>query len=66
VALAGQLALASTIISLVIVDIVVSGLTIHGASTYIFATVIIWATTAVADTFAIRKIREDRRERRGN
>ena len=70
VALAGLLAIASTIISLVIVVLIVSGLTIHGASTYLFATLIIWVTTAVADMIGHRMIRDrrmDRRqERRGN
>ena len=60
---AGLLALASTIVSLIIVNIVVSGLTIHGASTYVFATLIIWIATALADMIGRRKIRERRVER---
>jgi len=64
VALAGLLALAATIVALVIVNFVVSGLTIHGASTYVFATLIIWAATAVSDTIGRRMIRDRRQERR--
>ena len=64
VALAGLLALASTIVSLIIVNIVVSGLEIHGASNYVTATVIIWIASALADAIGRRKIRERRAERR--
>lgn len=64
IALAGLLALASTIVALVIVNFVVSGLKIHGASTYVFATLIIWMCTAFADSIGRRMIRERRRERR--
>ncbi len=64
VALAGLLAVASTIVSLVIVVLIVPGLYIHGASTYLFATLIIWATTAVADVIGTRKIRDRRTGRR--
>jgi len=64
VAAAGLLTLASTIISLVIVNVVVSGLNIHGASTYLIATVIIWIATALADMIGRRKIRARRAERR--
>ena len=64
VALAGLLAVASTIVSLIIVVLIVSGLTIHGASTYLFATLIIWVTTAVADMIGHRMIRDRRTDRR--
>jgi len=64
VALAGLLAVASTIVSLIIVVLIVSGLTIHGASTYLFATLIIWVTTAVADMIGHRMIRDRRMDRR--
>ena len=64
VALAGLLAVASTVVSLVIVVLIVPGLHIHGASTYLFATLIIWATTAIADMIGTRKIRERRMDRR--
>lgn len=64
VATAGLLALASTIVSLIIVNIVVSGLEIDGASDYVIATVIIWIASALADAIGRRKIRERRAERR--
>jgi hypothetical protein len=64
VALAGLLALASTIIALIIVNAVIEGLTIHGLGTYVGATVIIWLATAAADTFARRTIRDQRSDRR--
>ncbi len=63
IALAGLLALASTIVSLIIVNAIVSGLTIHGLNTYVFATLIIWVTTSIGDIAARRMIR-DRREAR--
>ena len=69
VALAGLLAIASTVVALVIVSLVVSGLHVHGASTYLFATLIIWLSTAAADFIGQRMIRErrmDRREERRN
>jgi hypothetical protein len=61
IALAGLLALVATIISLFIVNAVVSGLTIHGAKAYLPAALIIWLTTALADTLGARKIRDQRR-----
>lgn len=66
VALAGLLALAATIVSLIIVDVIISGLTIHGAQTYVLATLIIWLTTAAGDAVGRRKIRERRGERRSD
>ena len=69
VALAGLLAIASTIVSLVVVNLLISGLHVRGATTYLFATLIIWVTTALADTMGQRMIRErrlDRREERRN
>jgi len=63
VATAGLLALASTIASLIIVDIFVSGLKIHGVRTFVIATVIIWIATALAGVIGRRKIRERRIER---
>ncbi len=62
VALAGLLALAATIVSLIIVNAIVSGLFINGASTYVLATLIIWITTATSDTVGRRMIRDRRRE----
>jgi hypothetical protein len=67
VALAGLLALASTIVALVIVALVIEGLSVSGPGTYVAATVIIWVTTATADTVAARMVRDrhaDRREAR--
>jgi len=64
VALAGLLAIASTVVALIVVSLVVPGLHIHGASTYLFATLIIWLTTAVADFIGQRMIRERRLDRR--
>jgi CDP-diglyceride synthetase len=61
VPLAGLLALASTIISLIVADIVVGGLKIHGPLTYLYATLIVWITTALADVVGQRMIRERRR-----
>jgi CDP-diglyceride synthetase len=63
IALAGLLALASTIIALAIVNVIVSGLSIHGATTYLFATLIIWVTTAISDAVGRRMIRDRRAER---
>src|SRR3954468_17011790 len=61
VAVAGLLALASTIVSLIIVNIIVSDISIRGATTYVLATLIIWITTAVADVMGGRMIRARRR-----
>ena len=63
IALAGLLALASTIVSLIIVNLIVSGLTIRGVSTYVFATVIIWLTTALGDMIGRRLVRARRKDR---
>jgi hypothetical protein len=64
IALAGLLALAATIVSLFIVNAIVSGLSIHGPSTYVLATLIVWLTTALGDTVGSRAVR-DRRDGRG-
>ena len=65
VALAGLLALASTIIALIVVNILVSGLRVHGVSTYVLATLIIWLATVGGDVVGQRMIRARRRERFG-
>jgi hypothetical protein len=57
IALAGLLALASTIVSLIIVNAIVSGLTIHGLQTYVAATLIIWFTTSIGDIVARQMIK---------
>jgi hypothetical protein len=61
VGLAGLLALCSTIVSLIIVNLLVSDISIHGASAYLGATLVIWITTAIADTVGRRMIRDRRR-----
>jgi hypothetical protein len=57
IALAGLLALGSTIVALIVVNAIVSGLTIHGFSTYVLATLIIWIATAISDTVGRRMVR---------
>jgi hypothetical protein len=63
IALAGLLALASTIVSLIIVNAIVSGLTIRGIQTYVAATLIIWLATAVGDVIGRRMLQARRAER---
>jgi hypothetical protein len=63
VAMAGLLALASTIVALVIVALIVPGLHVHGAGTFVLATLIIWVTTVLGD-FVARSLIRDRREAR--
>lgn len=60
VAMAGVLALLSTVVSLMIVNVVVSGITIRGTSTYILTTLIIWVATVAGDVIGRRKIRARR------
>jgi hypothetical protein len=62
-ALAGLLALGSTIVSLIIVNAIVSGLYISGLQTYVLATAIVWLATAISDTVGRRMIRARRAER---
>lgn len=62
-ALAGLLALASTIVSLIIVNAIVSGLYISGLQTYVLATAIVWLATAISDTIGRRMIRARRTAR---
>ena len=61
VALAGLLALGSTIVSLIIVNLIVSDISIHGASAYLGATLVIWISTVIADSIGRRMIRDRRR-----
>ena len=61
VGLAGLLALASTIVSLIIVNLIVSDISIHGVSAYLGTTVVIWISTVVADSIGRRMIRDRRR-----
>ena len=62
IALAGLLALVATVVSLVIVNAIVSGLSIHGVKTYVPAALIIWLTTALGDTVGVRMIKARRRD----
>jgi hypothetical protein len=62
ISLAGLLALVSTIVSLVIVNAVVSGMSIHGAGAYVPVALIIWLTTALSDTIGSRMIKDRRRD----
>ena len=63
IALAGLLAIASTIVALIIVNVIVNGLSIHGLNTYVFATLIIWVMTSISDIAARQMIRARRDER---
>jgi hypothetical protein len=65
VALAGLLALASTIVALIVVNAIVSGMRVHGVSTYVLATLIIWLATIGGDVIGHRMIRARRQERLG-
>ena len=62
IALAGLLALASTIVALIIVNAIVSGLSIHGFQTYVFATLIIWVATSIGDMIGRRMIKARRQQ----
>jgi hypothetical protein len=64
VSMAGLLALASTIVALFIVNIVVDDVSIHGATTYLLATLIIWLCTALGDVIGTSLVRARRRDRR--
>jgi len=64
VSMAGLLALASTIVALFIVNIVVDDVSIHGAVTYLLATLIIWLSTALGDVIGTSLVRSRRREQR--
>jgi len=64
VAMAGLLALASTIVALVIVALIVPGLTVHGAGTFVVATIVIWVATVIGDVVARTMIRDRREARR--
>jgi len=52
------------LIALLIVNAIVSGMHIGGPETYVPATLIIWACTAVADALGTRRIRDERADRR--
>ena len=61
VSLALLLALASTILSLIVVNIIVSGVSVDGVGDYLLAGIIIWICTAIADVIGGRMIRDRRR-----
>ena len=63
IAFAGLLAVVSTIVALIIVNVIVSGLHVRGLNTYVFATLIIWVTTSIGDMVARQMIRARRDER---
>jgi hypothetical protein len=63
IALVGLLAVASTVLALIIVNVVVNGLSIHGLNTYVFATLIIWVMTSIGAITARQMIRARRDER---
>lgn len=54
--------LGATIISLIIVELFVSGLSIRGAVTYVEAAVIIWACTSISLAAGRHRLRERRRD----
>jgi hypothetical protein len=60
VAMAGLLALGSTVVALILVNIIVSGFSVGKAVNYVLATLIIWLAIAGGDVFARRTIREQR------
>ena len=60
-ALAALLALASTIVSLIIANLIVGGLNVGGGINYLLATLIIWVTTAIGDVVGQRMVRQRRR-----
>jgi hypothetical protein len=60
IAMAGLLALASTVVSLIIVNLVVDDLKIHGVG-YLGATLIIWITTIIGDMIGRNMLRARRR-----
>jgi hypothetical protein len=62
VPLAGLLALASTVVALLIVNAIVNGMKIRGIETYIGAALIVWLGMAGADVLAGRKLRELRHQ----
>ena len=56
--------LAATFLTLLVTDLLSDGLQIEGAGTWIFSTLIVWATTAVADLIFDRMILRRRLRRR--
>ena len=65
-ALQGSSALVTTLLALVITDLVSDGLSISGAITWVLATIIIWLVTMLAGVllpmFLFQELLEDRRD----
>jgi hypothetical protein len=61
VSMAILVALAATILSLIIVTILVSGVSVDGVGNYLLAGIIVWICTAIADVIGTRMIRDRRR-----
>ena len=60
IAMAGLLALGATIVSLIIVNLIIGGMKIHGPGTYVVATLIIWICTVIGDAVGRSMIRDRR------
>ena len=56
--------LVTTFLALVVTDLVSDGLDIEGASTWLLATVIVWAGTLLAGVILLRLFVEERRDNR--
>jgi hypothetical protein len=56
--------LITTFLALLITELVSDGLNISGASTWVFATLIVWACTALATWILVRMFIKDLRENR--
>jgi len=64
-ALAGGIALATTLVGLMLTTVFTDGLTIHGLSTWILATLIVWLCALLASLilplFMFKKVRDQRK-----
>ncbi len=56
--------LVTTFLALVVTDLVSDGLDIEGASTWLLATVIVWAGTLLAGVILLRLFVKERRDNR--
>ncbi|MDV7142763.1 phage holin family protein [Tropicimonas sp. TH_r6] len=65
-ALKGGVALVTTFVGLLITNLFVGGMEIHGASTWLLATILVWAgaliATLVLPMFLVKKVVKDIRE----
>lgn len=68
-ALLGGAGLVSSFLALLVTDLISSGLTIEGTSTWVFATLILWLASMVASfllpLLLLRRVVDNSRERRG-